>query len=94
MEGFRLVGQTGCMAKAKTYVSEARHRWPDAVWIIGAGPYASVARCGSLSVMLFGTEAEAMQAQAFINRHGCGSDCTVDHQTVDRANDHEIADLA
>lgn len=81
------------MSNFPTYVHRARKAWPDAAWIIGDGRYASVARCGTLSVMLFRTPAEATQAQEFINTHGCGGDCLVDHRIVDPSPAHEVVDL-
>lgn len=60
------------------HIAVARRRWPAAEWIIGEGHYASVARCGTVTVMLFATPAEAKRAKALIDQTGCG---------------HEIADL-
>lgn len=67
----------------KTYVTEARHIWPRAEWIIGAGQYASVAYCGVTTVMLFRSLAEAERAKAaFIDRLACGHVCRVEHEIV------------
>lgn len=52
------------------YIAVARRRWPAAEWIIGDGHYASVARCGTVTVMLFATPAEAERAKALIDRTG------------------------
>lgn len=66
----------------KTYVTEARRRWPAAEWIIGNGQYASVAYCNTTTVMLFRTQAEAERAKSFIDRLACGHACRVEHELV------------
>lgn len=65
------------------YLAIARRRWPAAEWIIGDGHYASVARCGTVTVMLFATPAEAGRAKALIDRTGCGHACRRDHEITD-----------
>lgn len=65
------------------YVTEARRRWPTAVWIIGQGPYASVAHCDVPTVMLFSTLAEAETARQFIDDLACGHACTRRHEVID-----------
>ena len=75
------------LAHARTvqhgYVAVTRRRWPAAEWIIGDGRYASVARCGTTTVMLFATPAEAERAKALIDRTGCGHACRRDHEITD-----------
>jgi len=73
------------------YVSQARRRWPEAVWIIGNGAYASVAYCGDTSVMLFSTQAEAMTAKEFIDRTACGHACHRRHEIVHLATTRRAA---
>ena len=65
------------------YIAVARRRWPAAEWIIGEGHYASVAHCGTVTVMLFATPAEAGRAKALIDRTGCGHACRRDHEITD-----------
>ncbi len=65
------------------YVAVARRRWPAAEWIIGDGHYASIACCGTVTVMLFATPAEAERAKALIDRTGCGHACRRDHEITD-----------
>lgn len=65
------------------YLAVARRRWPAAEWIIGDGHYASVARCGTVTVMLFANPAEAERAKTLIDRTGCGHACRRDHDITD-----------
>jgi hypothetical protein len=65
------------------YIAVARRRWPAAEWIIGEGHYASVARCGTITVMLFATPAEAERAKALIDHTRCGHACSRDHEITD-----------
>jgi LRP1 type putative zinc finger protein len=73
-----LLGHAGYVQHG--YIAVARRRWPAAEWIIGDGHYASVARCGTVTVMLFATPAEAERAKALIDRTGCGHACRRDHE--------------
>lgn len=58
-------------------------RWPDALWVIGRGPYASISRCnGSTTVQLYETEHDAQTAKRRIDRGACGSHCTRQHEVV------------
>ena len=65
------------------YAAVARRRWPAAEWIIGDGHCASVASCGTVTVMLFATPAEAQRAKALIDRTGCGHSCRREHEVTD-----------
>lgn len=69
--------------RSSPYVAQARRRWPAAEWIIGDGRYASVAYCGTTTVMLFATLAEAERAKTFIDRLACGHACRVEHEIAD-----------
>jgi hypothetical protein len=64
------------------HAAVARRRWPAAEWIIGDGRYASVARRGITTVMLFATPAEAGRAKALIDRTGCGQACRREHEVT------------
>jgi hypothetical protein len=67
----------------KPGLREARRRWPKAIWIIGAGEYASVSRCPpDPTVMLFETRMEAEIAKAVIDDSACGGRCRRDHEIV------------
>jgi hypothetical protein len=57
------------------YVSRARQRYRGALWIHGRGPYASLAYCGGLTVMLYETEEQALVGKRFIDCLGCGHAC-------------------
>lgn len=74
---------------ANPHVREARRRWPAAVWIIGNGPWASVAYCVDTTVMLFATQPEADQAKAFIDRLACGHACLQEHELVNLDTNQE-----
>lgn len=63
--------------------SEARSRWPRAVWISGSGDWAVLAHCKVLTVVLHGTRADAEQSKAFIDRFGCTGGCIRQHRIVD-----------
>ncbi len=63
------------------FLKRARKKWPKAEWIIGDGPWASVSYCpGGLTVMLFGTCAEAAKAKSVIDENGCSGTCQLDHK--------------
>jgi hypothetical protein len=66
----------------RSHRTAARRRWPNAAWILGSGPFASVARCGVLTVMLHDTEADAIRALKLINGDACGHACYRDHALV------------
>jgi hypothetical protein len=71
-----------------THVAEARRRRPAAAWIIGDGPYASVAYWDETTVMLFATKGEAAHAKAFIDRLACGHACLREHELAHLEADH------
>lgn len=60
----------------------AAERWPDAEWIYGHGPYASVAHCNVTTVLLHPTEEQAQAAKRRIDRGGCGGRCVRQHEIV------------
>lgn len=63
-----------------TWLPTARRIYPRAVWIVGDGPWASVAPCRALTVALYTTREEAEAARTFIDRYGCGGRCTREHR--------------
>lgn len=67
---------------AVNYRTTAKKRWPDAEWISGDGPYASLAHCNVLTVQLHTTRTGAERAISFIDRIGCGGACSRDHDLV------------
>lgn len=90
-----------CGRRHRKWTAVAKCRWPRAVWVVGDGPYASVAHCvarrahdphfgrayaDSQTVMLFPTRPAAEHAVAFIDRLACGGVCT-------GPSGHEIVDL-
>jgi hypothetical protein len=67
----------------KAGLSEARRRWPKAIWIIGSGEYASVSLCPpGATVMLFASRMEAEIAKAAIDDTACGGRCRRQHEIV------------
>lgn len=45
-----------------TFLAHARDMFPDARYVTGEGPFATVRGCGGLTVILHRTEAEAQEA--------------------------------
>ena len=67
----------------RTSIGKARKRWPNAIWIIGSGDYASVSHCPpEVTVMLFSTRMEAEIAKAGIDATACGGSCRRRHEIV------------
>ncbi len=69
--------------RQRGYATLARGRWPQAEWIAGNGRYASAAYCGTTTVMLFASLAEAEHAKSLIDSTGCGHACRAEHELVD-----------
>jgi hypothetical protein len=72
---------------------EADRRWPDGpdlTYVIGDGPWATVAWCTALSVILHPTRERARLALARINGGGCGHFCWGDHDLVNLAEPETI----
>lgn len=59
-----------CTVQHRTWAARARCEWPWVAWVIGDGQWASVRTRRAVTVMLFGTRAEAQQAKAPA-RTGC-----------------------
>jgi hypothetical protein len=59
-----------------------RQLYPSAVWVMGQGEYATLARCRYLTIMLHPTEEQAQHELDVINKTGCGGDCINDHELV------------
>jgi hypothetical protein len=85
---------TGC-TKARPLPSEScavhRHRsyrtlakciWPQAYWVAGEGPWASLAHCNVLTIELHRTRATAEAAKRAIDGTGCGGRCHRHHEIV------------
>ena len=60
----------------------AKRRFPNAAWITGNGPWASLAYCKVLTVCLYATREQAHAARAFIDQTGCGGGCYGDHRVI------------
>lgn len=62
--------------------SLAECTWPEAAWVVGAGPVALVARCDLVAVSLYETMAEAKSHLRRLDAVGCGKTCEGDHSIV------------
>ena len=65
---------------------KAHKLWPDALWIQGAGRFASVSHCGGVTVILCDSREKAESTKRAIDRHACGGRCV-------GATGHVIVDL-
>lgn len=71
-----------CRAKHRTTKTFMKCAVPRAAWVHGSGEYATVAWCGTPTVMLHGTLEQAVEAKAWIDSTGCGGRCKRRHQIV------------
>ena len=71
--------QHRCNRHHRTYATWAHCTWPRAAWITGDGPYALLARCDTLTVMLFKEETSAQERMSGLQ---CGHACTGNHEIV------------
>lgn len=69
--------------RPRTYLAEAKLRWPRAEWVIGSGRFASLAHCRDLTIILYDTEETALKGKNWIDRCGCGGRCVGDHEIID-----------
>ena len=65
------------------WLEQAKQRWPDAVWIVGNGPFALLAHCRDLSVSLWESRQDAEKSKLQIDQTGCGGRCQKDHEIKD-----------
>lgn len=71
-----------CNRQHRSHNTLTRCMFPRAVWISGEGPYASLAWCRDLTIVLFDNESEALTAKYNIDKSGCGGACTGHHEIV------------
>jgi hypothetical protein len=69
-----------CRAAHRSYRRFALCIFGRATQVMGEGPYALIARCGSVQVMLFGTLGAAIMSKEAIDRHSCGHACQREHE--------------
>jgi hypothetical protein len=79
-----------CGRRHKSWRAVALCRWPKAIWIAGNPPfdgpcYASVSSCPGFrrsgpTVILYRTEARAMEGKKLIDGLGCGGGCCRMHK--------------
>jgi hypothetical protein len=75
----------------RTYNAVAGCRWPRAEWVEGQGPFALLAYCDVLTVMLHPSRELAEDSRRWIDHYGCGHACRVARWGDPRA--HRIIDL-
>lgn len=78
----RTITAHACKGSHRAYYSLAACAWKNAVWVGGEGPWALLAHCGDLSVMLYPTEEAAQTAKVQIDNFGCGHACHGAHEIV------------
>lgn len=66
----------------KTYLQRAKRKWRHAEWISGNGRFALLAHCKVLTVKLYQTYTEAVEAKKFIDQSGCGGGCYKYHEII------------
>jgi len=72
-----------CERRHRTYRTLAKCLWPRALWIVGEGPYATLAWCPrGLTVELHRTREAAEEAKACIDVTGCGGLCQGRHEII------------
>ena len=68
---------------SRTYIEQAKARWPEAERINGNGPYACLSLCGdTLTVTLWETDSEAQEERDCIDEMGCSGNCQRLHQLI------------
>lgn len=71
-----------CTKQHRNYQTMAMCMFPRNAWIIGEGPYMSIAFCGSITIMLFTDPAEALKAKTEIDDTQCGGRCSGRHEVI------------
>lgn len=83
MPEFKIYREHPCSARHRTYNKMGRCIWRRAAWVVGDGPYATLAHCRTLTVMLHATSEDARHAKAFIDKFGCGGMCSGRHEIIE-----------
>lgn len=81
----KIYRQHRCDRKHRKYNAMAKCIWPRAEWIVGEGPFASVAYCRVTTVELFADEDRAAAAKRMIDSTGCGGMCSKRHEIIELA---------
>jgi hypothetical protein len=72
-----------CRRNHQSWASRAACQWRRALWVMGEGPYATLAWCPvGPTVMLHETFPAAVKALGWIDDLGCGHACIGDHEIV------------
>lgn len=69
-----------CGRTHRGHQSLAECTWPDAVYVVGDGAYAVLARCDLFTVALYETSAEARRRKRGLDANGCGKTCEGLHE--------------
>jgi hypothetical protein len=68
-----------CPRTHKTFRDLARCVWPEARWVVGEGPYATVRGCAGLTVLLHPTLERAEHAHQRMHPHPTDGRCDKGH---------------
>jgi len=71
-----------CDRSHRSYRTWARCVWRRAEWVVGDGPYATVAYCRVLTVELHQTLEDAQAALELIDTTACGGRCHGNHELI------------
>jgi len=72
-----------CTRRHRTYATLARCIWGRrAAWVMGEGPFATLAWCRTLTVSLHRTLEAATEAKGYIDSTSCGGVCTGRHEII------------
>ena len=85
MPTYKIYRQHGCTSRHRSYKTMATCIWKRAAWIVGNGPYATLAHCGVLTVTLHPTGEAAEVSKRTIDDTACGHQCSGRHEIVELA---------
>jgi hypothetical protein len=78
----KVIAAHHCGRHHRTFTALANCMLPRACWIVGDGPFAVIAWCGSTSVRLYSDLEAAVRARSSIDASGCGGRCVGHHEVV------------
>jgi hypothetical protein len=71
-----------CTSAHRSYRMFAQCIFGQRSGVVGEGPYALIARCSHLQVMLFDSEDAALDCKQAIDLNSCGPECHKHHELV------------
>ncbi len=80
MNRLLIVRNHNCPRTHPTFLGFAMCVWPTARWVRGRGPYATVRRCGGLTVLLHPTPERAAQWLQHMHPHPTDGRCDDGHE--------------